>query len=216
MSQVQTRVHSSLWPLPCTTNKLRLSKDRGNQFVSVRQPALPVAPLSSTARSGRSTGPLYPSTRSPSPAAPLLARFATPPADQQTVKPVLLVALPPLTQVSIRNAETLGGLKPRDLPCDRPQHHFLYASSLLPRRPSGIGPYFAMVAYPRRLAGISCANSTAHIMAQGCRASIRTLNGPLWARCKLGSDVKPRSVTMVTDLGCWVLPSNERSSWTST
>ena len=44
-----------------------------------------------------------------------------------------------------------------------------------------------------------------------CRASIRTLNGPHWARCKLGSDLKPRSITTVTDLGCWVLPSCERS-----
>jgi hypothetical protein len=44
-----------------------------------------------------------------------------------------------------------------------------------------------------------------------CRASIRTLNGPRWARCKLGSDLKPRSITTVTDLGCWVLPSKARS-----
>jgi hypothetical protein len=44
-----------------------------------------------------------------------------------------------------------------------------------------------------------------------CRASIRTLNGPRWARCKLGSDLKPRSITTVTDLGCWVLPSTARS-----
>ena len=44
-----------------------------------------------------------------------------------------------------------------------------------------------------------------------CRASIRTLNGPRWARCKLGSDLKPRSITTVTDLGCWVLPSTPRS-----
>ena len=36
-----------------------------------------------------------------------------------------------------------------------------------------------------------------------CRASIRTLIGPHWARCKLGSDLKPRSITTVTDLGCW-------------
>ena len=43
------------------------------------------------------------------------------------------------------------------------------------------------------------------------RASIRTLNGPRWARCKLGSDLKPRSITTVTDLGCWVLPSTVRS-----
>ena len=43
------------------------------------------------------------------------------------------------------------------------------------------------------------------------RASIRTLNGPRWARCKLGSDLKPRSITNVTDLGCWVLPSAARS-----
>ena len=28
-----------------------------------------------------------------------------------------------------------------------------------------------------------------------CRASIRTLHGPHWARCKLGSDLKPRSIT---------------------
>jgi hypothetical protein len=27
-------------------------------------------------------------------------------------------------------------------------------------------------------------------------------NGPRWARCKLGSDLKPRSITIVTDLGC--------------
>src|SRR5215472_19108032 len=44
-----------------------------------------------------------------------------------------------------------------------------------------------------------------------CRASIRTLNGPHWARCMLGSDLKPRSITTVTDLGCWVLPSCRRS-----
>ena len=44
-----------------------------------------------------------------------------------------------------------------------------------------------------------------------CRASIRTLNGPHWAWCKLGSDLKPRSITTVTDLGCWVLPSCRRS-----
>jgi hypothetical protein len=36
-------------------------------------------------------------------------------------------------------------------------------------------------------------------------------NGPRWARCKLGSDLKPRSITIVTDLGCWVLPSLRRS-----
>ena len=35
-----------------------------------------------------------------------------------------------------------------------------------------------------------------------CRASIRTLNEPLWARCMLGSDLKPRPITTVTDLGC--------------
>src|SRR6516165_7542962 len=35
--------------------------------------------------------------------------------------------------------------------------------------------------------------------------------GPRWARCKLGSDLKPRSITMVMDLGCWVLPSRVRS-----
>ena len=34
-----------------------------------------------------------------------------------------------------------------------------------------------------------------------CRASIRTLNGPCWARCKLGFDRKPRSATTVTNLG---------------
>ena len=34
-----------------------------------------------------------------------------------------------------------------------------------------------------------------------CRASIRTLNGPFWARCKLGFDRKPRSITIVTNLG---------------
>jgi hypothetical protein len=34
-----------------------------------------------------------------------------------------------------------------------------------------------------------------------CRASIRTLMGPHWARCMLGSDLKPRSTTTVTDLG---------------
>ena len=30
-----------------------------------------------------------------------------------------------------------------------------------------------------------------------CCASIRTLNGPRWARCKFGSDLKPRSSTTV-------------------
>jgi hypothetical protein len=44
-----------------------------------------------------------------------------------------------------------------------------------------------------------------------CRASIRTLSRPRLARCKLGSDLKPRSITTVTDLGCWVLPSCGRS-----
>ena len=34
-----------------------------------------------------------------------------------------------------------------------------------------------------------------------CRASIRTLNGPFWARCKLGFDHKPRFITTVTNLG---------------
>ena len=34
-----------------------------------------------------------------------------------------------------------------------------------------------------------------------CRASIRTLNGPFWTRCKLGFDRKPRSITIVTNLG---------------
>jgi hypothetical protein len=43
------------------------------------------------------------------------------------------------------------------------------------------------------------------------RASIRTLNGPHWARCKLGSDFKPGPITWVTGLGCWVLQSNRRS-----
>jgi hypothetical protein len=36
-----------------------------------------------------------------------------------------------------------------------------------------------------------------------CLASIRTLCGRQWARCKLESDLKPRSITMVTDPGCW-------------
>jgi hypothetical protein len=36
-------------------------------------------------------------------------------------------------------------------------------------------------------------------------------HGPQWARCMLGSDLKPRSITTVTDLGCWVLPSTRRS-----
>src|SRR5262249_30985970 len=44
-----------------------------------------------------------------------------------------------------------------------------------------------------------------------CRASIRTLQGHEAARCQLGSDLKPRSITKVTDLGCWVLPSMRRS-----
>ena len=38
-----------------------------------------------------------------------------------------------------------------------------------------------------------------------CRASIRTLNEPLWARCMLRSDFKPRSVTKWNEpglLGC--------------
>jgi hypothetical protein len=34
-----------------------------------------------------------------------------------------------------------------------------------------------------------------------CRASIRTLNGPFWVRCKLGFDHKPRFITTVTNLG---------------
>jgi len=36
-----------------------------------------------------------------------------------------------------------------------------------------------------------------------CRASIRTLNEPLWARCMLRSDFKPKPITAVTGLGCW-------------
>jgi hypothetical protein len=28
-------------------------------------------------------------------------------------------------------------------------------------------------------------------------------DGPLWARCILGSDLKPRSITTMMDLGCW-------------
>jgi hypothetical protein len=39
--------------------------------------------------------------------------------------------------------------------------------------------------------------------ATPCRASIRTLIEPLWARCMLRSDFKPRSVTNGTNLGCW-------------
>src|SRR5215469_12586115 len=35
--------------------------------------------------------------------------------------------------------------------------------------------------------------------------------GRVAARCKLGSDLKPSSITTVTDLGCWVLPSMRRS-----
>ena len=35
------------------------------------------------------------------------------------------------------------------------------------------------------------------------RASIRTLHGPLWARCNLGSDFKPGSITVVMNPGCW-------------
>ena len=34
-----------------------------------------------------------------------------------------------------------------------------------------------------------------------CRASIRTLMGPFWPRCKLGFDHKPRFITTVTNLG---------------
>jgi hypothetical protein len=37
--------------------------------------------------------------------------------------------------------------------------------------------------------------------AHRCRASIRTLNGPFWARCNLGFDPKPRSITNVMNLG---------------
>jgi hypothetical protein len=35
--------------------------------------------------------------------------------------------------------------------------------------------------------------------------------GRPWARCILRSDLRPRSVTVVMDLGCWVLPSRRRS-----
>ena len=45
----------------------------------------------------------------------------------------------------------------------------------------------------------------------GCRASIRTLIGPRWARCMLGSDLMPRSITAVTDLGLLGLQSTRRS-----
>jgi hypothetical protein len=48
-----------------------------------------------------------------------------------------------------------------------------------------------------------------------CRASIRTLNGPLWARCMLGSDFTPRSVTEWRTWVVRVLPSNRRSPWIS-
>src|SRR2546428_676149 len=34
-----------------------------------------------------------------------------------------------------------------------------------------------------------------------CRTSIRTLMGRFWARCMLGFDRKPRSITVVTNLG---------------
>ena len=39
-----------------------------------------------------------------------------------------------------------------------------------------------------------------------------------WAATRPGASwgpIKPRSITIVTNLGCWVLPSNERSLWTS-
>jgi hypothetical protein len=44
-----------------------------------------------------------------------------------------------------------------------------------------------------------------------CRASIRTLHGPAMGPVQVGSDLRPRSITTVTDLGCWVLPSCGRS-----
>jgi hypothetical protein len=43
------------------------------------------------------------------------------------------------------------------------------------------------------------------------RASIRTLMGRFWARRMLGFDPKPRSITIVTDLGLLGLPSMARS-----
>ena len=50
-----------------------------------------------------------------------------------------------------------------------------------------------------------------------CRASIRTLNGPLLgARCNLGFDLIPRSITPVTDLGLLGLLSIARSYEIST
>jgi hypothetical protein len=44
-----------------------------------------------------------------------------------------------------------------------------------------------------------------------CRAFYPDSHGPHWARCMLGSDLKPRSITTVTDLGCWVLLFLRRS-----
>jgi hypothetical protein len=39
----------------------------------------------------------------------------------------------------------------------------------------------------------------------------RTRMGRFWARCMLGFDPKPRSITVVANLGFWVLLSNEQS-----
>jgi hypothetical protein len=44
-----------------------------------------------------------------------------------------------------------------------------------------------------------------------CRASIRTLHGPAMGPVQVGSDLRPRPITTVTNLGCWVLPSCGRS-----
>ena len=44
-----------------------------------------------------------------------------------------------------------------------------------------------------------------------CRASIRTLSGPLLGPVHFGVRSKPRSITTVTDLGLLGLPSMARS-----
>jgi len=44
-----------------------------------------------------------------------------------------------------------------------------------------------------------------------CRASIRTLSGPLLGPVQVGVRSKPRSITTVTDLGLLGLPSMARS-----
>jgi hypothetical protein len=61
--------------------------------------------------------------------------------------------------------------------------------------------FFIAVTEHHRSASNQVLRETLVDASHRCRASIRTLNGPFWTRCKLGFDRKPRSITIVTNLG---------------